>query len=581
MKRPMKSKRFVVWALVLIIFSLSVSQVQVWANGLIDSGTVGENGAPWRLYSCGTLKIEGGNIEYLSFIADIGITPWTRWIAGRDRINRIVFTEPITVRESLRGFLLGFTHLTSVENWWNIDSSATADMAFLFGDVSTRTGINLDLTGLDTSSVENMESMFNSFGLTYLNLSYLNTSNVTNMRNMFRNTFQLTNLNLSNFDTRNVRDMSGMFLIAPGSDSGSLTNLNLSSFDTSNVTDMSRMFFGRERLGHLDLSNFDTSNVTDMSQMFYGMSLTSLDLSSFDTRNVTNMVGMFGSNIIFNPHLPPRGMPTVRQLTLGENFKFADGALPEILTYWTTEYTGYWQNIGEGTVDNPQGIHVLSSAELMATFDGKTMADTWVWQRVAEDGQPTPVPTPNPTPTPIPTPSPTPTPVPTPSPTPTPTPAPTPSPTPTPTPIPAPPQLPQIETPYSPTIDVTPSIIAPPTPEQALSVNINNQRVNFTGQGAFLAVGVSYIPLAEVFRNLGYTVEWNQETRTATLRRGGITVSVIENNQTFTINGTPRQFSAPPTIVNGNLMVSFLEIIESIGGRAHRDINNVINIFAS
>ena len=43
-----------------------------------------------------------------------------------------------------------------------------------------------------------------------------------------------------------------------------------------------------------------------------------------------------------------------------------------------------WQNIGAGTVKNQAGAHVFTSAELMAQFDGETMADTFVRQSVSK-----------------------------------------------------------------------------------------------------------------------------------------------------------------------------------------------------
>jgi len=111
-----------------------------------------------------------------------------------------------------------------------------------------------------------------------LNLNGLDTSSVTNMSYMFYKCHDLTSLDLSNFDTSNVTNMSYMF-----DGCSSLTSLNLSGFDTSNVTTMSGMFSGCSGLTSLDLSNFDTSNVTDMCSMFSRCSgLTSLDLSNFD-----------------------------------------------------------------------------------------------------------------------------------------------------------------------------------------------------------------------------------------------------------------------------------------------------------
>jgi len=116
------------------------------------------------------------------------------------------------------------------------------------------------------------------------------------------------------------------------------------------------------------LDYFDTSNVQIMDGMFSSASgLTSLDLSGWDTGNVRFMSGMFSRTT------------SLRELTLGENFHFVGNAgLPPVPQ--NDDFTGYWQNVGDGTASNPQGKFVFTSAELMAQYDGATMADTWVWQ---------------------------------------------------------------------------------------------------------------------------------------------------------------------------------------------------------
>ena len=139
-----------------------------------------------------------------------------------------------------------------------------------------------------------------------IDLSGLDTSNVTDMASMFSCCVALTSLDLSGFDTERVTDMSGMFSCCMA-----LTSLDPSGFDTGGVTDMSGMFSGCASLGELDLTSFDTSNVTSMRYMFgtfnavmSGLpigyptyvscsSLAYLDLSSFDTTNVLTMNSMF------------------------------------------------------------------------------------------------------------------------------------------------------------------------------------------------------------------------------------------------------------------------------------------------
>ncbi|MCW07301.1 BspA family leucine-rich repeat surface protein [Listeria monocytogenes] len=191
-------------------------------------------------------------------------------------------------------------------------------------------------------------------------LSNLDTSGVTSMYYMFY-MCEASSLDVSNFDTSNVMDMRAMF-------GGTKTSsLDVSNFDTSNVMDMNSMFWG-SKITSLDLSNFDTSNVMDMNSMFWGSKITSLDLSNFDTSNVTVMLDMFA------------GASQLKSLTLGSQFQFlgTDAALPDAPT--TAGYSGKWQNVGTGTVDDPEGSFVGTAAELMSTYDGSTMADTYVWQ---------------------------------------------------------------------------------------------------------------------------------------------------------------------------------------------------------
>ncbi|MCL2843545.1 MAG: BspA family leucine-rich repeat surface protein, partial [Oscillospiraceae bacterium] len=388
---------------------------------VVATGTIGPGGAPWRLYGNRTVIVDPGTIQRVSG------GPWRNH--ERD-VLRIVFTGPIVAQtSSLQGFFSGLREVASIEGLSYFDNSNVTNMSWMFSGLWALE--ELDLSGFDTRSVVHMDGMFMEAGLTSLDLSGFNTSSVGTMRYMFQHASSLTSLDLSGFDTRNVETMRAMFYDATG-----LTSLNLSSFDTRNVTDMHRMFaifsHGSEsNLESLDLSSFDTQNVRDMSDMFRDASaLTSLDLSNFDTRNVTNMGAMFsGTSSLTNLDLSgwdtsnvrQMGMmfsgassltsldlsgfdtrrvtnmwsmfhnTSLRQITLGEHFRFTrtrndlghgiiiywDASLPPVLPDDT--YTGYWQN----------GNFILTSAQLMGTFDGNTMAGTWFWQR-RDGNRPTP-----------------------------------------------------------------------------------------------------------------------------------------------------------------------------------------------
>jgi len=202
--------------------------------------------------------------------------------------------------------------------------------------------------------------------ITIEGLNYFNTVNTTNMSDLFRDAWNLTNWDFSDWDTRNVTNMISMF----AGTARRLTDLDLSGLDTRNVRYMYDMF-GATSFVNLNLSNWDVSNVVDMGSMF-SAGIRNIDFSGWNINNSTSMHFMFGGAL----HL--------RQLTLGEHFRFNSfwgwgeaGLAPEPNN---AHFTGYWQNIGNGTADMPLGEFVFTSEELMLYYDGAIHADTWVWQ---------------------------------------------------------------------------------------------------------------------------------------------------------------------------------------------------------
>ena len=174
-----------------------------------------------------------------------------------------------------------------------LDSRFVEDMDFMFFGLEKIS--NLNLSNFDTSNVKTMNSIFAfTTNLATLDLSMLNTANVTDMNAMFANMRNLSSLNLGgDFSTKSAKTMINMFMNA-----SRLENLDLSTFNTSNVTNMSGMFSGMENLKTLNISSFNTSNVTNMRQMFStDINLASLDLSNFQTAKVTDMGAMFNNNL--------------------------------------------------------------------------------------------------------------------------------------------------------------------------------------------------------------------------------------------------------------------------------------------
>ncbi|KEV54823.1 BspA family leucine-rich repeat surface protein [Listeria monocytogenes] len=185
-------------------------------------------------------------------------------------------------------YMFGYTHKLTELDVSGLDTSAVTNMNCMFNYCSVLE--ELDVSNFDTSSVTNMRDMFGSSGkLEKLDVSNFDTSSVTTMQAMFYGCTSLEELDVSNFDTNSVTNMSYMFYNCAG-----LEELDVSNFDTSSVTNMYGTFVGCNSLEELDVSNFDTSSVTTMQAMFNACrALEKLDVSNFDTSSVTTMQAMF------------------------------------------------------------------------------------------------------------------------------------------------------------------------------------------------------------------------------------------------------------------------------------------------
>lgn len=157
----------------------------------------------------------------------------------------------------------------------------------LFSDLTIN---NLDLKGLDTTQVENAESMFeNDYYLTKLNISSFNTSKIKNIKSMFEKCTNLPSIDISHFDTSNVETMENLFYYC-----NKAKTIDVSGLTTSKVTTMTGMFSGCQSLQSIDFSSFDTTNVVSFYNMFADCSSVSIfDLTSFKTTNVKDIRWMF------------------------------------------------------------------------------------------------------------------------------------------------------------------------------------------------------------------------------------------------------------------------------------------------
>ena len=333
MKRKSQRKSSLI-VLVFVIQLLAITAFPVEAESynvddqrtVYATGTVGRGGAIWTLFDDGIVEIGGGIISHNSRYG----SPWRR---HSQLVQTIVFTEPVVAGEHLVGLFSFLPQLVAIENANYLDTTNVVDMSYMFEHAGR-------LTTVDVAS--------------------WNTNNVVSMRRMFLGTSNLSTIDVSNWDTSNVETMHMMFVRT------GLTELDVATWDTSNVISMISMFNGA-RIEHLDLANWNTENVTRMRSMFSGSHLITLDVSGWNTSNVWDMPFMF------------HNATQLRSVTVGADFRLNE--YPHFRPITPNQYyTGYWQNVGTGTIENPQGEDVVGSRLLSNRINRLNTVDTFVWQ---------------------------------------------------------------------------------------------------------------------------------------------------------------------------------------------------------
>jgi surface protein len=175
-----------------------------------------------------------------------------------------------------------------------VEIKFSKDMTSMFCMFTMCSGLtSVDMSGVDTSKVENMDSMLGMCtSLTSIDsIKDWDTSSVTNMKMMFAYCSGLTSIDsIKDWDTSSVTNMLGMF-----AECTSLTSIDcIKDWDTSSVTDMSGTFNDCTGLTSVDLTGWDTSSVTTMNYMFAGCTnLTELRMGG-NPSNVTDVSEMFG-----------------------------------------------------------------------------------------------------------------------------------------------------------------------------------------------------------------------------------------------------------------------------------------------
>ncbi len=305
------------------------------ANGFFAQTYQGKNGTcKWQIDGYGVLHIHAGTLEPTG-------GSWSKWGEFKEKIHSISIEGPVKLPSSA-----GYT----------------------FGDLGDIGEIK-GLENIDTSQVRSMQGLFTGDRITgTLDLNSWDTSHLSMVMDLFAGA-QVDQIKMNRWDMRHVSRTTNMF-------SGLQTDsLDLSGWTLAQATDLSEMFSGSS-MRRLNVSGWQTPQLNYAKNTFQGMeNLKSLDLSSFDLTHIkTDYHGYSG---MLN------GLGELHELKLGPKSVLHDSQKLQSaglsMTSGNRLYTGFWQNVGKGTVKDPVGKQVWTADQLMLQYDG-SQPETYVWQ---------------------------------------------------------------------------------------------------------------------------------------------------------------------------------------------------------
>ena len=97
-----------------------------------------------------------------------------------------------------------------------------------------------------------------------------------------------------------------------------------------------------------------------------------------------------------------------------------------------------------------------------------------------------------------------------------------------------------------------------------VSVSVDNTMVTFEDQTPVIIEGHTLVPARAVFEQVGATVEWDQPTQTATIKKDNYTVAVTYQSNIMYKNGEAIELEQPADIIENRIMLPVRAISEAM-----------------
>lgn len=255
-----------------------------------------------------------------------------------------------------------YSRLVSL-NLTNFNLPITISTKYFIGSVGSLTDFEID--GFSAPVSNNNWSWFITVGFTDLDWSH-KTLNIPSTRYLFqRAKFRTINIDYIQLPLTKEADL--MF-----ANMTMIQSISMKHVYSPNLTSTTSFFKDSSGLKELEISFTPEVELNNTNNMFSTLSnIEILDISTINIEKSLNVIDMFS------------GMTSLRSLTLGERTVLEKSvSLPEAARDANGDvidgFTGKWQTIGSGSIEEPNGKWSGTATELIAKSREK-VKETYVW----------------------------------------------------------------------------------------------------------------------------------------------------------------------------------------------------------
>ncbi len=107
--------------------------------------------------------------------------------------------------------------------------------------------------------------------------------------------------------------------------------------------------------------------------------------------------------------------------------------------------------------------------------------------------------------------------------------------------------------------------------QRSVNVTLNGEPVSFPDQQPVVIDGRTLVPARGIFQDMGYTVDWDEASSTATIHNDAHSISVPIGSPTVTLDGQAVEIDVPAQLIGGRTMLPLRAVTELMEGTVSFD----------